>query len=227
MNGLVFDAGDVLFDATLWRRWLYRLLSQMGPRTDYQRFFGVWDRDFLDDVHRGCRRFDEAFYDFLLTVGLTSGQADEVQAASNAKRRELDSTARTFPGVRQTLACLHASGVKLGVLQDSNLPADELEECLDQIGLTNVFEAVVSSYDLGCTKPDRACYLAVLNQMSLSPSECAFVGHDRDELAGAAEAGMRTIAFNHGADAEAERYAQRFEELVAITLAPWEAAQAG
>jgi hypothetical protein len=47
-------------------------------------------------------------------------------------------------------------------------------------------------------------------------SEAAFVGHDAEELSGAAAVGMRTIAFNHAADAKADRYLIRFEQLLDV-----------
>lgn len=31
--GLLFDMGDVLYDATVWRRWLLQLLHKMGLHT--------------------------------------------------------------------------------------------------------------------------------------------------------------------------------------------------
>jgi hypothetical protein len=42
------------------------------------------------------------------------------------------------------------------------------------------------------------------------------VGHDVEELAGAAAVGMPTIAFNFDADAQANVYLARFEELLDV-----------
>ena len=50
--------------------------------------------------------------------------------------------------------------------------------------------------------------------MKLRAEETAFVGHDAAGLSGAAELGMRTIAFNYDRDAAADVYLARFEELL-------------
>jgi len=211
--GLLFDMGDVLYDATFWRRWLLRVLSQLGVHTSYRSFFHIWDHDFLDDVYRGRREFCEAFQAFLLSVGLSPGQIDEVEAACQARRSEWERNARLLPGVKPTLAKLHAAGVTMGVLSDSKYPAAVLGERLERLGLGGMFHTVVSSLDLKRIKPDPVCYRAALRAMELAADRVAFVGHDSEELAGAAGVGMPTIAFNYDADAKADVFITRFEDL--------------
>jgi FMN phosphatase YigB (HAD superfamily) len=188
--GLLFDMDDVLHDATAWRRWLMQLLARMGLHSTYACLFRVWDRDFLDDVHRGRRPFCEAFEAFLLAVGLSRPQIDEVKAACQARRREL------------------------GVLANSESTAEVLGRQLDRYGLEGLFTTVVSSIDLGRTKPDPAAYLTALRNMKLRPEQVAFVGHDTAELDGATAVGMHTVAFNFDRDARADVYLARFEELL-------------
>ena len=93
-DGLIFDMGDVLYDATVWRRWLIQLLHRMGLNTRYRSFFKVWEREYLDDVHRGLRDYGEAFQAFLLAAGLSRGHIDEVVAASHARKREIEAGTR-------------------------------------------------------------------------------------------------------------------------------------
>lgn len=216
ISGLLFDMGDVLYDATLWRRWLLRVLSRLGLHTNYRSFYHVWDHDFLDDVHRGRREFSEAFGAFLRSAGLSAGQIDEVKAACQARRGQWEQTARLLPGVKATLTKLHASGVVMGVLSDSEHPAVVLLERLRRLGVGDFFKAVVSSTDLERIKPDPVCYRTVLEAMELSAEQVAFVGHDTEELAGAAKAGLSTIAFNYDPDAKADVFLARFEELLQL-----------
>lgn len=227
VRGLLFDMGDVLHDATLWRRWLLQLLGRIGLRANYRSFFYLWDRDYLADVYRGRRTFCDAFREFLRAAGLASAQIDEVEAACQARRRHWEETARPLPGVRPTLARLHASGYVLGVLSNSDRPAAELREQLQRFGLHMPFAAVVSSLDLGEIKPHPRGYRTALEQMELRAEEVAFVGHDTLELAGAAACGLATIAFNFDADAKADVFIARFEELLDIvsqTQPPYAAA---
>ncbi len=216
VSGLLFDACDVLYDDTAWRRWLLRVLSRLGLHTNYRSFYHVWKHDFLDDVYRGRREFSEAFQAFLLSAGLSRAQVDEVQAACQARRSQWEATARPLPGVKSTLNRLRAAGVAMGVLSDSEHPATMLTERLERIGLGGLFKAVVSSIDLERTKPDPICYRTALRAMSLSAHEVAFVGHDTEELAGAANVGMPTVAVNYDPDAQADALIARFEELIGL-----------
>ena len=220
VEGLLLDMGDVLCDATLWRRWLLRVLSQLGLHTSYRSFFHIWDHDFLDDVHRGRREFSEAFHAFLRSVGLSPAQIDEVEAACQARRDQWERTARLLPGVKSTLGQLHAAGVVMGVLSDSENPGTLLQQRLDRLGLDQMFKAVISSIDLGRIKPDPACYQTALRAMELPADRVAFVGHDAEELAGAAEAGLSTIAFNYDPDAKADVFIARFPQLLPLISPP-------
>lgn len=217
IEGLLFDMGDVLYDATAWRRWLIQLLSKMGMHTTYRAFYRIWDLDFLSSVHRGQRDYREAFQSFLRSAGLTRGQIEEIEAASVARKRELESNVRPLPLVRCTLQRLAEKGIVLGVLSDSESSGERLRQKLRDLGLCAEFSAVVSSFDLRTTKPDPVCYRAALEGMGLSAEQVAFVGHDAEELTGAQEIGMRTIAFNYDADAIADYYMKRFDELVDLT----------
>src|SRR5262249_9401208 len=78
VRGWIFDMGDVLYDATAWRRWLCALLNHLGVDHDYAQLFGTWDREYLDAVHRGEWDYQEAFIAFLAELGLTSADVDEV-----------------------------------------------------------------------------------------------------------------------------------------------------
>ena len=213
-DGLIFDMGDVLYDATVWRRWLMQLLHRMGLHTHYRSFFKVWEQEYLDDVHRGRREYGEAFQTFLLAAGLSRGHIDEVVAASHARKREIETGTRPLPGVRETIARLSQQGVVLAVLSDSESTSELLHSRLVKLGLGGRFTAVVSSFDLERTKPDPACYRAALSAIGMRTEQVAFVGHDAEELAGAKAVGLRTLAFNFDPGAKADRYLTRFEELI-------------
>jgi HAD superfamily hydrolase (TIGR01509 family) len=215
-EGVLFDMCNILYDDTVWRRWVLRLLSRLGLSTNYCSFFRVWDRDYLDEVHRGERDFRQAFAAFLRCAGLSGGQIDEVEAAGHARRRHLEDHCRPLPGVRNTLWRLHQLGFVLGVISNSEHPAAALRGRLHRFGIEKIFPAVVSSIDLRCCMPDLASYSAALQSMNLPPDKVVFVGHDPMELAGARAVGMTTVAFNSDSDAKADVYISRFEELIEV-----------
>lgn len=216
VRGLLFDMGDVLFDATAWRRWLLGLLNHMGMHAQYRSLFHIWDVDFLDAVHRGECAYASAFREFLRAIGLSRGQIDEVCAASQARKREVEHTIRPLSGVRTTLSELCRQGYVLGVLSDSESPAVDIERRLESIGLGGRFATVVSSRDLGRTKPDPLTYQTALQRMGLAADETIFVGHDQDELSGATRVGMRTVAFNFDRAVAADVAITRFDDLANV-----------
>jgi HAD superfamily hydrolase (TIGR01509 family) len=216
VRGLLFDMGDVLYDATLWRRWLLQMLSRMGVHAAYRDFYRVWDRDYLNAVHVGRRDYHEAFCAFLQSLGLSRGAIEEIEAASQARRRELIATLRPLPGVRPTLCKLQTAGISLAVLSDSESPAEELRQRLDSLGIDSCFTAVFSSIELGDTKPAALGYRAALAALDLPAEQVAFVGHDAEELTGAAAIGMPTIAFNYDPEVAADVYLERFDELLDV-----------
>jgi HAD superfamily hydrolase (TIGR01509 family) len=211
---VIFDMGNVLYDATLWRRWLARLLSRLVGHVDYDSIRRVWDRYYLVDVHRGRREHAEAFQEYLLSTGLSWAQIDEVVAASHIERQELEADARPFPGVAATLAKLHAAGLALALVADAPCPATQLEARLHRLGLGGRFRAVLSSFDLEAIKPAPECYRAALRALDLEAHQAAFVGYDAESLAGATAAGLRTAAFNYESHARADVYLARFDELI-------------
>ena len=227
ISGLLFDMGDVLHDATVWRRWLVRLLRRFDLRVDYHEFFQAWDRDFLQDVHRGRRPLSEAFREFMGLTDLGKPQIDEIELACRARRHQLEREAKPLPGVRATIDRLHENGLVLGVLSDSQYSGAELEVRLQRFELGEFFSTVVSSRDLGQIKPDPACYMRAVKDMGIAIAQTAFVGHDTVELAGAKAVGMHTIAFNYDADASADVYIGRFEELIEEVGKPTGLAAAG
>jgi FMN phosphatase YigB (HAD superfamily) len=220
VNGILFDMCNILYDDTVWRRWVLQLLARLGLSTNYCSFFRIWDRDYLGDVHRGQRDFREAFSSFLRSSGLSQGQIDEVEAASHARRRQLENHSRPLPGVRNTLWQLHQEGFALGVICDSEQPTSALRNRLQRFGIEKLFPTVLSSLDMQHCMPDAACYLSAIESMKIPAEKVVFVGHDRLELAGAAAVGMSTVAFNFDSDAQADVHISRFEELVEILISP-------
>ncbi len=227
VRGLLFDPGDVLYDATLWRCWLLKLLARLGLRTNYRSFFHLWDHEYLADVYRGKRDFHQALESFLLATGLSRGQIDEVELACKSRRCQDEAAARPLAGAKATLRAVRASGTVLGVVGNYEHPAAVLAGHLDHLGLGGLFDAVVSSFDLGATLPEPVCYRAALAAMRLPPEQVAFVGHDSQELAGAARVGMQTIAFNFDPEAQADVYLVRFDELLELASAASRSAAAG
>ncbi len=216
IDGLIFDTADVLYDATLWPRLLLRLVHRLGVDATYATFSGDWERNYLADVHCGRRQYDEAFESFLLSAGLSWAQIDEVEAASRIERQNLEPNARPLPGVLATIATLCEWRLRLVAWADTPRSASGVAERIARLGLADRFRAVLSSFDLEAAQPAPQCYQAALAALDLAADRVAYVGHDALHLAGAKAAGLRTIAFNYQAAAEADFFLSSFEELLPL-----------
>ena len=215
-KAIVFEMDNVLHDATVWRRWLVRVLAHLGVTIDYRTFYRAWDHDYLPQVFSGRRDFEEAFQGFLLESGLTWQVIDELEGASRIWRVAMEADVRPLPQVASTLARLTAANLPLAILANSAQTASCLSERLMRMKLHSHFSAVISSLDLEAAKPSSACYHAALAAIGCSASEAVYVGYDKDALAGAAAVGMQTVGFNHQEDAQADELLSRFDELLDV-----------
>jgi phosphoglycolate phosphatase-like HAD superfamily hydrolase len=220
IQGILFDADNVLYDTTAWWRWLVQLLRHFRLRIDGRDVPTIWRQEFLDEVHRGCRDWGDAFHAMLLAIGLSPAEAEEVEAACQARRRQLETTLRLLPGVKSTLGKLHAAGLRLAVLANAECPGTILWERFDRLGLAGLFSTIVSSVDLERTMPDAVCYFTALRAMDLRPAGVAYVGHDLEGLQGAAAIGMVAVAMGYAPPSGAGVVVNRFEELCMLVGRP-------
>ena len=219
-SGVIFDAPDVLYDATLWRCRLLRIVHRLGIAADYDQFFAAWDRDYQPDVNCGWREPAEAFQSFLLAAGLTWAQVDEVEAASRIQAQKLDELVRPLPGVVTTVAKLSERQIPLAVWADVSCGSARMTERLERLSLGCYFRQVLTSFDLECAQPSPACYESAVDSLGIAAGEMLYVGHDARHLAGSCAAGLRTAAFNYQADSIADYYLIGFETLLESSNCP-------
>lgn len=215
VGGVVFDAPDVLYDATHWRRWLFQLLVRFGAAGSYIEFCRQWDGELID-VHRGRREYAEALHALLLSRGLSWAQIDEIEAASRIQRQSLELDVRPLAGVVRVIGELGRRRLPLAAWADAPLSIVKLTERLERILPQASFAGVSTSFELECTQPEAACYQAMAQSLGLVPGEVLYVGHDAAHLAGARAAGMTTAAVNFEPAAQADYLLAQFDELVGI-----------
>ncbi|HSJ15592.1 MAG TPA: HAD family hydrolase [Longimicrobiales bacterium] len=108
------------------------------------------------------------------------------------------------PGMRDLLAQARAAGRRLAVVSDYPAGAK-----LASLGLSGLFDPVVAAQDpgVGCFKPDPRGLKCVLEQWTLRPEQCVYVG-DRPavDAEAARRAGMRCIILGRGPAAGGRQY---------------------
>ena len=106
---------------------------------------------------------------------------------------------------------------RLGIISNNGRLA--VNKKLTAIGLSpELFDPIISTYEVGVFKPDRAPYLMALEKARCKPSESVFVG-DREEndIAGAKAVGMHSIMV-WGESKEADMSLQTIYDLKKIFL---------
>jgi len=129
-----------------------------------------------------------------------------------------DNNIRFFDGVRDTLITLKKEGFLLGIVTDTANPIHVKLSWFEQGGFGHIWDSIISSQELGIEKPDPGIYHAALQQLGSSVRQTVFVGHSPEELDGARDLGMKTIAFNFNEDAKADFYIKEFSELLKVPI---------
>ncbi len=212
VQGVIFDMGDIFFDATPWRRWLTARLNDRGVNVTYEQLVRKWEA-LLVDVYRGRASYWPRLGELLGSLGLDGQARDELIEAAREQDRRLRVERRLFEGVETTLGRLRQAGLRLAVLSDTESSESKVRAMLAELGIEGFFDAVITSLDIGAAKPEPTSYQAAADALGLDLARCAFVGHDMDELEGAQAAGLLTVAFNYAPGAPADRYVERFEQL--------------
>lgn len=131
--------------------------------------------------------------------GLTA-ESPRGKAISDARQaiflREQLPRLRPFPKVRELLARMKQSGLRLTVASSAKKP--ELERLLSICGAHEFLEAKTSSDDAENSKPDPDIILAALKEAELDASDAVLVGDTPYDLEAATRAGVAMIALRCG-----------------------------
>lgn len=179
------------------------------------------DLGFAEECHKRhmFRSFDgsigkaRVMEDFLDEIGISDPGA---RKAILEKELEFSRAIELFPGEKETLLELERRGFVLGMITNSYQSAAEKASWFRALGLECIARRVVSSIDVGVSKPDPGIYLAFAAEAGFPAREIAFVGHEDFELAGAAKAGMLPVSFNCGEEVARPLHLGRFSDLLDI-----------
>jgi len=121
---------------------------------------------------------------------------ERIQTIGNAKEevyrqliRERGITA--LPGVSYWLRWLHEQGWLQAIA--SSAPRPNVEVVLHALSASNAFETIVSADDVQRGKPDPEVYLTAAQRLGVSPARCIVVEDAAAGIAGASNAGMRSV----------------------------------
>ncbi len=84
---------------------------------------------------------------------------------------------------------------KIGLL--SNISSDWITRVFLSPAEAELFDAMVLSYEIGATKPDRRAYQAVASELGVRPEQCVFIDDSPANCEGAEKAGMQAVVYEN------------------------------
>jgi len=218
IKALIYDMGDLLYDASGWRKWLYKFLNEeLGIKITYTKLYDVWENLFLCKIHKNLISYKYGFNEFLDYLGLLKVQKEELLKINWDVKKEIEDKAKPFKHVKETLKKLKISGFINCILTDTELNSTQVWTKLNKfLQIGEYIDLVVSSSDINSRKPEKMAYQYCLDKMGLNKENVLFIGHDKDELDGANNFGIKTIAYNNNTDVKATYKIKDFIEILNI-----------
>jgi len=178
-----FDVGETLIDETrLWSRWADRLGV---PRLTFLGVLGGVAA--LGRSHRDAFEIVQPGFD--LDVELTRWAHDD----PGGLRENFDGD-DLYPDVRECFAAMRELGLRVIIAGNQPPQAKGALEAMD-LGA----DGILTSDELGVSKPDPRFFAAVAEAVGLTPSEVAYVGDRVDnDVIPARDAGMIAVLVRRG-----------------------------
>lgn len=196
IKAIIFDIDNTLIDFMSMKKDASAAAANAMIEAGLQDYpENLADRLFTFYLDHGIES-DDAFEEYLLQEYNTVDYKI-LAAAVNAYLREKYLHLKPYPGVLDTLRKLKRQGFKLGVVSDG--PRLKAWMRLNEAGLDDYFDAVVTYEDTGERKPAKAPFLRICNELKVNPEECLMIGDwpERD-VEGGQSVGMKTCLAKYG-----------------------------
>lgn len=83
------------------------------------------------------------------------------------------------PGAVEVLTTLRRKGLRVGLISNTPVPGYCHDLTLDRLGLLQLLETRLYSYDVGVRKPSPRLFELAINRLKVAPSEAVMVGDSR------------------------------------------------
>lgn len=142
-----------------------------------------WDalRDIGQQVDAGAMETHELVSAVAKVAGVSEAEVE----------KQLDDTVPNEPLLAfiRTLKPRYA----VGVLSNASKP--DIVECIFSEADQKLFDAVITSFHVGYTKPDTRMFEAICIQLGVKPQECIFIDDQLRHLEAGKQTGMRTVQY--------------------------------
>lgn len=177
-DAVIFDFYGTLAHATRWGENPEKILTDRGYQYNdaaWMRFLSGHDgQEHLDaseskEIYEAWRR--DRLLAMLAESDVHPGEAHEI--VEHLRARVLDRTIEAYPEVRPVLTTLREQGAQIVIC--SNWDWD-LNEAVEEAGLTDLIDVPVSSAWVGARKPHPRMFTTTLERAGVSAERSIFVG---------------------------------------------------
>ena len=196
IKAILFDLDNTLINFTEFKKRATEAaadaMSEAGLRTDLEEL----KKKLLEFYYSHGIESDDAYQEYLKKE---FGAVDYriLAAGVNAYLKEKYRRLEPYPNTQETLGKLRERGYKLGVVSDGLRLKAWMR--LNESGLEDFFDAVVTFDDTGRKKPDSKPFLKATQELKVSPEECLFLGDwPEKDMKGAKAVGMLTCHAKYG-----------------------------
>lgn len=127
-----------------------------------------------------------------------------------------------YPETVNVLETLRTKGVPTGILTDVayGMPRTFVQRDISGAGITNLFNVLLTSVEVGVRKPEPTGYLELAKRLNIEPSQMLYIGNEPKDVIGARQAGAVSAFLdrdgsgaNHGQDFTCSSLTDIFEIL--------------
>ncbi len=192
----LFDLGDIFFEAHFWRKWLYNeFINQINYSGSFKDFYNLYET-YLQTTYEAQTSYRDQFINFINDHNITNPKQFMKEAFS--KKIYFEDTRVLYPEVLETLTLLKNKDKKLIILTDNESSSLTIRKTiLERFQLNHLIDEVITSFDIGVTKPHPLFFNEGINAAKVTIEETVFVAHDKDEIDGAKDLGLTVIEFNN------------------------------
>jgi len=215
LRAVIFDFDGVITDSEILHfRAFNTVLASHGFELSKHEYY----KDYLGLSDKDC-------FKALIGEGRLPVQESHIPALIQQKTQLFEKLARTegkiIEGVREFLALLTKAQVPIAICSGALRP--EIELILEEAGLRDGFDVIVSTEEVHRGKPDPEGFLLALQKLNevwpdpIAPECCIVVEDSHWGLQAARAAGMHTIAVTNTYDAaqlkQADKVVHRLDDL--------------
>ncbi|MCL5266068.1 MAG: HAD family hydrolase [Chloroflexi bacterium] len=99
-----------------------------------------------------------------------------------------------LPGTKEVLRTLRAKGMKIGLATGRTTPSERVKNWLENIGIGEFFDVIVTSDDVAERKPAPDCVVECARLLGVPTAECLMVGDSLADISAAKAAGASVVA---------------------------------